>query len=1223
MKYKDLISFDPITSVIKLSESKNEAKNLVKSFVFSETMKEKVEAYFVKNLDVNSTDEKFGIQVVGSYGTGKSHLMALISAIAEDESFLEYLSEPSLKDSFKKFAGHYNVLRFEIATDLSLNEVIAHHLNRYLDEELNVDYELDPSPKFGWPEQISDMMAAYQKEYPDKHMLIVVDEMLEYLQGRDPRELKRDLTVLRGLGEACDNSRFKFVFGVQELLYRSPDFQHQADMLQKVEDRYDDLIITKEDISFVVQQRLLKKNEHQKQQIRDHLVEFAPLFDGINNHLNNYVNLFPVHPDYIDQFERIQHGKSQREILKVLSQRFQELADKEVPSDSPGLLTYDSYWSEIAEDASLTAIPDIRKVKDKMSIIKDRIESHFSNNRSDLKPIAYQVSHALAIKALCDDLDKKNGATAEALKESLCITDKKIDNPELLRDQIQRTAEQLIRATDGQYFDKSPESGEYYLRVEGGVNVKQIIKEYAEDVLAKDKKTADQYFFDFLQQVLEMKENTYRSGFKIWQHSIEWNDKKTFRRGYIFFGNPDERSTTEPQEDFYLFFSPIFAEFEQNNKADEIYYDLTDLSEDFQKEILLYGAAKAKHSSATSDQKRIFENQIRDHKNRALELFNKEFVHATKVIHKQNSKDFSSFSLPGEGYTPVDQFSYVASELLNPVFKDRYPDYPSFTRLPKPITKDNFDRKVQDALQKIISPRQPNSDGEAILEGLGIWNGDRVELEHSQYASHYLDKVNEKEEGSVLNRDEILECHYEKHNLWYDLEFHLEHQFVFILLTAMAYEGEIEINWSGSKQLTASNIDAVTNLNAEDFFTFRHIKKPKDAPTKALKALFRALDLPDMTAQLDKPETVKKIVAEAQQRVEKVAEEEAKLQNGIYCREISLLTEAKLKEYQEKLGRLKNTLDRIVNFDTYGKLKNFNLSAEEIEEAFEGWPVLQEVRTLRKRAEQFGEYASYLEQGLRYVHEEAKPTLYGDIERALKNLPVKLKEDEDELKKYEAQLKDLKDRYAEYYLNEFHRYRLSREEARRKEQLLNSEKKRICDILSDASYLSSSSYQQWKEQLAKLKKQSKDLSKNDLERSHYYDFDPKEYVGKAIYSIGDLEDQLEKIYEEFIQKARDVFDDPSAQENMELLAEEEQELIGRFKGDNVELNERKARQIRDAINEVVKSIERIEITNTELEKHFSRPLNPKEAKEKFNNLIEEHCKGKKRDDIRIVIKSEE
>lgn len=1218
MKYKDLISFDPITSVIKLSESGDNAKDLVKSFVFSDTMKEKVEARFVRNLDINNHDEKFGIQVVGSYGTGKSHLMALISAIAEDESYLEYLNEPDLQDSFKKFAGSYNVLRFEIATNLPLSEVISHQLNRYLDE-LDVSFKLDPSPQFGWPEQIEEMIAAYQQTHPDKHMLIVVDEMLEYLKGKDPRQLNNDLTVLRSLGEACNNSRFKFVFGVQERLYNSPDFQHQAEMLQKVQDRYNDLIITKEDISFVVQQRLLKKNEDQKEQIREHVLEFSHLFDGINNHLNKYVNLFPVHPDYIDQFEQIKHGKSQREILKVLSIKFKELADQKVPSDSPGLLTYDSYWKEIEEDASLTAIPDIGKVKDKMGIINDRIESHFSDNRSELKPVAYKLSQALAIKALCDDLDKKNGATANALKESLCITDKNIDDPELLTAQVKRTAEQLIKATSGQYFEKSPQSGEYYLRVEGGVNIQQIIKEYAEDVLSKDLETADEYFFDFLQHVLEMEVNTYRAGFNIWQHTIEWNDKKTFRRGYIFLGNPDERSTTEPEEDFYLFFGPIFGKFNPNKKADEIYFDLTDLSEDFRNEILLYGAAKAKHSSATSDQKRIYKGQIEAHKNKALEYFNNEYVHAAEVLHKQNKKDLSSFSLPGTGTTPIIKFDHVAELLLNPVFEDRYPDYPSFNRLMKPITQDNFEGMVSNALKKIIKPQNKNSDGEAILEGLGIWNGNRVDLEQSKYASYYLNKVDELDDGSVLNREELLTCHSQKHNLWYDVEFHLEHELLFIILTAMAYEGEIEISWSGQKQISASNINEVTVLSSNEYFTFRHIKKPKGVPTKALKALFRALDLPDMTAQLDKPGTVPKIETEAQNRVEKVAEETGKLVGGIYCRDIPLLTDAKFEEYQERLSQLKDVLDKIIGFDTYGRLKNFSLSAEEIEDAFEAWPLIDEIKQLRNRASQFDDYASYLEDALHYVAKQSKVKLYKDIEEALQELPTKLNGEEDELKQYQAKLKDLKDRYSEYYRKNYHKYRLSKDEARRKEQLVNSDKKHICDILRDVPYISDSSYQTWRTQLSRLKKQEKSLSEENLERTAYHGFDPKEYVEKNIYRIGELEDQLDDIYDDLIQKAKDVFDDPSAQKNLDLLADDTRNLVQKFTENGLELDEEKARKIRDAIGQVVANIERIEISKDDFKQYFSRPLQPKEAKEAFEKMVNEYCAGKKREDVRIVL----
>ena len=43
-------------------------------------------------LDLDSTQETRGIQVVGNYGTGKSHLMSLFSIIAEDAHYLDFLN---------------------------------------------------------------------------------------------------------------------------------------------------------------------------------------------------------------------------------------------------------------------------------------------------------------------------------------------------------------------------------------------------------------------------------------------------------------------------------------------------------------------------------------------------------------------------------------------------------------------------------------------------------------------------------------------------------------------------------------------------------------------------------------------------------------------------------------------------------------------------------------------------------------------------------------------------------------------------------------------------------------------------------------------------------------------------------------------------------------------------------------------------------------------------
>lgn len=192
-----------------------------------------------------------------------------------------------------------------------------------------------------------------------------------------------------------------------------------------------------------------------------------------------------MHPNYVNYFEKIKHGKSQREILKVLSTRFEKIADNDVPSNNPGLITYETYWADLANNPDMLAIPDIRIVRDKVDIITDRIINHFTGARSNRKELK-GIAQALAIRILCDDLDKRNGASAHSLKEDLCVSIPGVDDAELLLAAIESTAKQLITATAGQYVDQDSVSADFYIRTEGGINIPQIIRDYADEVIKKD-----------------------------------------------------------------------------------------------------------------------------------------------------------------------------------------------------------------------------------------------------------------------------------------------------------------------------------------------------------------------------------------------------------------------------------------------------------------------------------------------------------------------------------------------------------------------------------------------------------------------------------------------------------------------------------------------------------------------------------------------------------------
>ena len=89
MRYGDLIQFEPIESVIQLLSANrpDEAKKLVSTYVISDEMAERIVALMIPQLSFDEAVDHNGILVVGNYGTGKSHLMSVLSLVAEDVAY--------------------------------------------------------------------------------------------------------------------------------------------------------------------------------------------------------------------------------------------------------------------------------------------------------------------------------------------------------------------------------------------------------------------------------------------------------------------------------------------------------------------------------------------------------------------------------------------------------------------------------------------------------------------------------------------------------------------------------------------------------------------------------------------------------------------------------------------------------------------------------------------------------------------------------------------------------------------------------------------------------------------------------------------------------------------------------------------------------------------------------------------------------------------------------
>jgi len=216
MKYGDLFQFDPIETVIQLREADatDQAKRLVKTYVISDRMAEQIVDVVLPQLRYDVPQDNKGLLIVGNYGTGKSHLMSVLSAIAEHAEISKDLRSTLVAKAVSTLAGRFKVVRAEIgAVTMSLRDVVCDELEEHL-KALKVDYRFPAASKVTNNKDLFlQMMAAFQEVYPNHGLLLAVDELLDFLRTRKEQELVLDLSFLREIGEVCARTRFRFIAG--------------------------------------------------------------------------------------------------------------------------------------------------------------------------------------------------------------------------------------------------------------------------------------------------------------------------------------------------------------------------------------------------------------------------------------------------------------------------------------------------------------------------------------------------------------------------------------------------------------------------------------------------------------------------------------------------------------------------------------------------------------------------------------------------------------------------------------------------------------------------------------------------------------------------------------------------------------------------------------------------------------------------------------------------
>ena len=1227
MKYSELISFKPIESTIQLLETadKKVAQDMVQTYVMSDNMAESIKATVIDQLQMEEVVDNKAVMIVGNYGTGKSHLMSVIAAIATDAENLEFAQNKRFAKDMEIIAGKFEVLRLKVdGLTMPLREVILAEIE---DDFANrgIDYTVpDLNNVRDNARLIKEVMQAFQSKYPDKGYMIVIDELLSYLTSRDERQIVLDLAFLQSMAEMCSKSRIRLICGVQEKVFDNPRFSFVSETLKKVGDRFTQIIITKEATAYVVSERILKKTPEQKAMIRQHMEKFSGLYGGMSSKMEDFVDLFPIHPSYIDVFNKI-YVIENRHILKNISMTIKDIFDEQVPEDAPGVISFDDYWPAIKSNGLLKSDVTISRVVGASGQLEEIIDRSFA--KAAYKPMAKQIIYALSVHRLTTNgLDVQFGLTAENLKDDLCLY---LPMPEqdadFLLGAVNATLKEIMKTVSGQFIIHNESNNQYYIDVDKVVDYDERIKQKA-SMMAESE--LNRYFYTVVYGCLEWDAKEYVNGFKIYQYDLNWDSHNIFREGYLFMGLPGERSTAQPERDFYIHIMPPFGDVsaDTHNLDDEVYFYFRG-NDDFKEDLRLYAAANAQADISEGKDKDAYLGKAAILRKKLIKYLSENKNTCFNVTYKCQMRQLIEV-LKGKynrDMTFKDTIDLASSICLDEYFGTIYPGFPV---MKTKITRKNQAENVRAAFDYFAGRK--NQQATLILQSFGLLDGDKIRPEGSKYASYYIDMIKKLQPQGVLNYSDIFQPAND--NMFEDKEFRISFLFTPIIFLSLVYAGHAVITLKDGSTITASTLDKVPKTSVLDLYEFKYLSRPAQISMAELKKLFEVLEI--NPALMDNPNDREKGVTELLQKAKEYTNSavvaERRLTEGFELWGEPLANQQQVNMMRKAANAVKDEFANYsAKFNTPAKLNNFSLTSEQIDE-------LGKQIELLKRIPEYITFKTECQDVVTYISSIEFIDLGSSMKSAIEDGKAEFREIRDSIMdgvagdvaagKVVAKLDKIKEKYIDIYFEEHKKKRLGIDDAKRRGKIQEGQALSNLRKLKGIEILSGAKLSELEQSMAELKV-CYSLTPQDLKSSPicpHCRFSLEDKAKNVAGQMEQMEDRIDLMVAEWTKMLLDTLSDPIILDQKKFLKAQEAKAIDDFVSSGT-LPKKVDDFFVNSFNALLKGFEPVVIEMEDLMHQLEElpPMDESSFKAKINDIVAGYTKGKDTSKLRIVVKRKE
>ena len=819
VKVRDLLNFEKIKDVIDI-DAIDDKRAMVEKFVISKDIRE----YLVHLLDDINTPKHKAAQIVGGYGSGKSHLLAFLISILTEPELREYIQDEEVKRKAQQIQRDFIVIHWELQpNDVDLSQYFYYEVSTQLAAHYGIDFEFNTDGVVDHKYNILDLLDRIKADNSSRGLVVIMDEISDFLKQKNKEKITRDMQFLRVLGQVAQSSDFTFIGAMQEHIFSNPKYVDEAESLGRVSERFQVITIKREDIKRVIARRVLNKTPEQRLQLEKLFDEYKKYYPNIQANLDEYIDLFPLHPYVIQVFSELPYFEK-RGVIQFTVQEVEKILDESFPC----LITYDRIFDEINSKHTVKNLETVSPVINAVQTLDSKIDLLEPRNQ----PEARQIVKALAVLNLFGKTNN-NGATLEELANTLLIlpSNKTME----ASDEIGLVLTRLRRVTDGQFISVTKD-GYYYLDLTVQIDYDQVIARKSENL---PDAIQDERIISILRDQLMLGKELPTGGY---EDTCIWPSRRSFRNG-LFIYETGKGEIVEENGDYQLVFVSPFCTKNRYKPAPNRIICSGKLSLEAQELLMKLSAAylliSEKYQVSIMEKKQAI---LRKEFTAAfvesyLETGIIEIGNEKKTIKSLISKEFKNFD---------ELFSEIKPTLLQPYFEATYPKHPRFTQL---ISRDNIEGEFSGAIKDLINRNSVQSlfgSSKAILAALDLIDqNDLLNTAQSEVAQNILQEARELN-GKNLDVEKIV-SKYEQSPYGYHP---LMSAFVIVVLT---YNGEIALKAAGGKTISSSEVAEIFGKGLEAFGNIKYLFIESEINSQPLIELFTAIGIaPDQAAKLRK-----------------------------------------------------------------------------------------------------------------------------------------------------------------------------------------------------------------------------------------------------------------------------------------------------------------------------------------------------------------------------------